>query len=61
MESSKSKGGPTEAELLQSVPRKSFKQYYNLGSEKGAGSYGIVFEAVRISDDEQLAVKVIKN
>ena len=61
MESSISTTASSNAEYLESIPRKSFKELYILGSKMGEGSFGIVFEATRKSDQKQLAVKVVKN
>lgn len=59
MESSKSMTASSNDDFLKPVPIKSFYEFYTLGEKKGAGAFGIVFEATRKSDNKQLAVKVL--
>lgn len=47
-------------EKLALIPKKSFREYYTLGPHRGDGGFTITFEALRISDNKPLAVKVFK-
>ncbi len=50
----------SKEELVQHVPFKSFESTYKLGDVLGKGTFGVVFKCERLSDNKQLAVKVLK-
>ncbi len=60
MESTSAQSTISEQELYTLIPKKSFNQFYTLGPLLGEGGFGVVYEAVRISDKKRLAAKAIK-
>lgn len=55
---SKRHKGLSREEVLKVIPEKSFEQFYKIGPELGEGSFGVVYEATRLSDQRILAVKI---